>query len=156
MTMPTDPGDAEGAVFLRSMGEHLPLADSSFDAAILCETLDHCLDPGAVIGEARRVLKPEGILGIMQNVQAPGHRTGVPLRRRVRVGLGRLRSRLGGRRRLDAGKTKTCPLRAEDLIALVSSEMTIVSSDACDQVIFMRALKTQRASARAAGGETSR
>lgn len=136
-------------VLLRGVGEHLPLADSSLDAAILCETLDHCLDPAAVIRETRRVLKPGGILGIQQNVRNAKPPSDVPFHRRLRVSLGRLKSRLRGQFPIDAGRTKTCPLREEDLLEIVGSEVSIVSSTSCDQVVFMRALKQERPAARA-------
>jgi SAM-dependent methyltransferase len=43
-------------------GEHLPFADGSFRRVVSLGTLEHCLDSSAVVGEAARVLEPEGRL----------------------------------------------------------------------------------------------
>lgn len=48
--------------FVRGVGEHLPFADSSFDAVAAVWSLNHCARPAAVIAEARRVLAPGGLL----------------------------------------------------------------------------------------------
>ena len=42
----------------------LPYADSSFDAAFACAVLQHLASPPAALKELRRVLKPEGVIGI--------------------------------------------------------------------------------------------
>jgi SAM-dependent methyltransferase len=52
---------------LRTMlarAERLPLADDSFDAALMISMLHHCADPGAALEEAKRVLRPRGCLAI--------------------------------------------------------------------------------------------
>jgi len=41
-------------------GAHIPLDDSSVDSAMATEVLEHCPDPGAVLRETRRILKPGG------------------------------------------------------------------------------------------------
>ena len=130
-------GDPE-AVILRGVGERLPVADSFFDAVLLCQTLDHCLDPAKVVGEARRVLKPGGILGVMQSLRTASPAPQPPLAVRIRVGLGHLKSRLLGRNRVDDADTKTVPLDRAEVIALVQS-VTVL--DAClvqGQVVFLR------------------
>lgn len=43
----------------------LPFADSSFDAAFSCAVLQHLADPLAALKEIRRVLKPDGVIGIV-------------------------------------------------------------------------------------------
>ena len=43
----------------------LPYADGSFDAAFACAVLQHLAAPLAALKEMRRVLKPEGVIGIV-------------------------------------------------------------------------------------------
>lgn len=45
-------------------GDKIPLENASVDAAICTEVLEHCPDPGRVLREIHRVLKPEGFLFI--------------------------------------------------------------------------------------------
>ncbi|HVE76715.1 MAG TPA: class I SAM-dependent methyltransferase [Actinomycetota bacterium] len=42
-------------------GRSMPLADGSIDCALATEVLEHCPDPGAVLREVFRVLKPGGL-----------------------------------------------------------------------------------------------
>lgn len=42
--------------------QSLPFSDKSFDVAFCCETIEHVLDPVAVLTEARRVLVRGGVL----------------------------------------------------------------------------------------------
>lgn len=49
-------------VDLRWDGRKIPLADASVDSAMLTEVLEHCPEPWVVLKEARRVLKPGGVL----------------------------------------------------------------------------------------------
>jgi SAM-dependent methyltransferase len=131
-------GDAIPTVFFRGVGECLPLTDASFDTVLLCETLDHCLDPARVIGEARRVLKPGGLLGVMQSLHvAP------PLHAKLRASAGKLKSRLLGRWRPGDADTKTHPLRPDQLRALVSSQLLIDAETPCGSDLFLRAFKRE-------------
>jgi ubiquinone/menaquinone biosynthesis C-methylase UbiE len=50
--------------------EHLPFADGSFDAAVVCLTLCSVADPQAAIAELHRVLRPGGQLRFFEHVQA--------------------------------------------------------------------------------------
>jgi SAM-dependent methyltransferase len=43
-------------------GRVMPLRDSSIDSALATELFEHCPDPGLVMHEAVRVLKPTGVL----------------------------------------------------------------------------------------------
>jgi ubiquinone/menaquinone biosynthesis C-methylase UbiE len=45
--------------------QRLPLADASFDAAMLVSMLHHVEDPAAALGEAQRILRPGGRLAVM-------------------------------------------------------------------------------------------
>lgn len=49
-------------VDLRWDGRKIPLKDASVDSAMLTEVLEHCPEPWVVLKEARRVLKPGGVL----------------------------------------------------------------------------------------------
>lgn len=42
-------------------GEELPAGDASFAVACCCDVLEHVTDPGRVVGEAARVLRPGGL-----------------------------------------------------------------------------------------------
>jgi SAM-dependent methyltransferase len=53
---------AQGSNFVNSMAEKLPLADNSFDVALCYNMLDHVFDPGAIVREINRILKPGGYL----------------------------------------------------------------------------------------------
>jgi len=63
-----------GFPFLLGMAEFLPFQDDSFDSAICIATLDHVGDPAMVISESLRVLRPGGVLGIMNKGEIEGGR----------------------------------------------------------------------------------
>lgn len=50
--------------FAQAMGEWLPFCDRSFSACLLMSSLDHTYKMELVIGEARRILKENGLLFI--------------------------------------------------------------------------------------------
>ena len=52
----------EGLVNVVAVGEGLPFRSDSFDLALCTQVLNYTSDPGLVIGEIRRVLKPNGAL----------------------------------------------------------------------------------------------
>ncbi|WP_199565849.1 class I SAM-dependent methyltransferase [Spongiactinospora rosea] len=66
------------------VAEHLPVADQSVDAVVLCMVLCSLPDVGAALAEARRVLKPGGQVRLLEHGRA-----GTP---------GRLPQRAGRRR----------------------------------------------------------
>jgi arsenite methyltransferase len=54
--------DTAGLAFSRADGHDLPFPDASFDAAACISVLEFCQDPGRVLVEIRRVLRPGGRL----------------------------------------------------------------------------------------------
>ncbi|MFO8080686.1 MAG: methyltransferase domain-containing protein [Armatimonadota bacterium] len=50
---------------VQGVGELLPMADDSFDAALLMGVLDHARSTSEVLDEAARVLRPGGVLGVL-------------------------------------------------------------------------------------------
>jgi SAM-dependent methyltransferase len=55
----------KGLATMSADAQYLPLADESFDAAMLVSMLHHVADPAAAIGEAQRILRPGGRLAVM-------------------------------------------------------------------------------------------
>lgn len=49
-------------VILGDVDQQLPFGDSGFDAVVMKDLLEHVQNPGAVVGEARRVLRPGGLI----------------------------------------------------------------------------------------------
>jgi SAM-dependent methyltransferase len=54
--------------FVVGVGEHLPFRSACFDVVLSATTLDHVVDPGASLREARRVLRSEGRVALWMGV----------------------------------------------------------------------------------------
>lgn len=55
-------------VFVRGVGEQLPLANRSADAVLMLRSWNHLRDPARAVAEAARVLRPGGQLVVVDNV----------------------------------------------------------------------------------------
>lgn len=65
------------AYYLSAVAEQLPLPDSSIDAALAALVLCSVRDPARAASELRRVLRPNGVLLVLEHVRAePGSLTG--------------------------------------------------------------------------------
>ena len=62
-TWPAEPGGAP-LDYVEAPGASLPLPDRTFDVVYCQQGLQHMADPFAALREMRRVLKPDGVLGI--------------------------------------------------------------------------------------------
>ncbi|MFZ2201991.1 MAG: class I SAM-dependent methyltransferase [Microgenomates group bacterium] len=51
-----------GHLALRADALHLPFADATFDAVLLLDVIEHIKDDSGVIKEAKRILKPGGVI----------------------------------------------------------------------------------------------
>ncbi len=133
--------DAGGtpARFVRGVGERLPFADGSFESALICETLDHAREPARIIDEARRVLKPNGVLAVMQSVKL--FEPLPPLRVRARHMLGRIKRLLSGSQAPRDADTKMRILSQNELARLVGDRLVVESGITSGSVMFMRALR---------------
>lgn len=56
-----------GVTYIRGDAHALPVADGTFDLAYARYLLEHVADPGAVLAEMRRVLRPGGRVAVMEN-----------------------------------------------------------------------------------------
>ncbi len=51
-----------GLGFIQGLAEQVPLPDMAAQGVVVKEVIDHCFDPTKVFAEARRLLKPGGVL----------------------------------------------------------------------------------------------
>lgn len=131
-----DPMPVPGVALVRGVGERLPVAEAAFDAVLVCETLDHALDPARVLGEARRALRPGGLLALLQSVHVDA--PPAPLALRLRVAAGRLKGRLAGTLAPDDEDTKMHAFTATALRALVSHAFTVEDTVLRGGSLFLR------------------
>lgn len=59
------PAVADHVVYLGSPGEHIPLPSDVADIVVIENALDHVTDPGDVLDEIHRLLKPGGLLWVL-------------------------------------------------------------------------------------------
>jgi SAM-dependent methyltransferase len=57
--------------FVRGVGEHMPFRDNSFDAVLSFWSLNHVADPDRAVAEAARVVRPGGLVLLVQEDQEP-------------------------------------------------------------------------------------
>jgi SAM-dependent methyltransferase len=88
------PHDISG-VDVIATADSVPFEDASFDCVICTEVLEHCPNPGAVLGEIRRVLKPGGRLFLTTPFIAPLHEMPYDFYRYTPSALRELASRQG-------------------------------------------------------------
>ncbi len=139
--------------FVQGVGEHLPFGGSTFDCVTTMATLDHCLSPGDVVEECRRVLKDSGRLFIHLQVT----------RSDVRFKTGRLlhylrnldfRSLFSSLRQnvgaIGPSKGESCAeyghvhsFTERSLLGLVSRSLTVEKSKCIDQDMFIVAGKNR-------------
>lgn len=139
-------------VLVRGVGERLPFASCVFDGVMICETLDHALDPARVLDEASRVLKAAGVLAVMQSVREPSA-PAVAWRVRARATAGRFKARLLGRSLppSDDG-TKMRALRADEVEEAVRRLTAPPVARIAEGTLYLRAVKPAAAVLRAERG----
>jgi SAM-dependent methyltransferase len=60
------PRRGEGAVhFIAADAADLPFVDAAFDGVVMFSTLHHFVDPAAVLGRLRRLVKPDGFIAVV-------------------------------------------------------------------------------------------
>ncbi|MGI5818447.1 MAG: methyltransferase domain-containing protein [Armatimonadota bacterium] len=55
---------------VQGVGELLPFAGGSFDVVLMMGSIDHARSPAEVLSEGARVLRPGGLLGVLQSISA--------------------------------------------------------------------------------------
>lgn len=131
-----DPMPVPGIPLVRGVGERLPVVEGAFDAVLVCETLDHALEPARVLREARRALRPGGLLALLQSVHVAAPPP--PLALRLRVAAGRLKGRLAGTLAPDDEDTKMHAFDPPALRALVSEAFAVEEAVVRGGSLFLR------------------
>lgn len=76
-------------------GTRMPLEDHSVDTVLLFEVLEHCEHPGVVLGEIKRVLKPDGLLIFSVPLVNPLHGLPFDFQRFTPLGIKTLLAKTG-------------------------------------------------------------
>jgi ubiquinone/menaquinone biosynthesis C-methylase UbiE len=137
-----------GFPFLLGMAEYLPFRDNSFDSAVCIATLDHVGDPAMVISESLRILRPGGVLGIMNKGEIEGGRLA---RYYVYLRLGLRKLRYGNIEGLKRGLLEVVTGAEDDfhmhhfdrdsLSTLCASGFQHIDTQMVGNTLFLRAIK---------------
>jgi ubiquinone/menaquinone biosynthesis C-methylase UbiE len=130
------------------MAEYLPFRDNSFDSAVCIATLDHVGDPAMVISESLRILRPGGVLGIMNKGEIEGGRLA---RYYVYLRLGLRKLRYGNIAGLKRGLLEVVTGAEDDfhmhhfdrdsLSTLCASGFQHIDTQMVGNTLFLRAIK---------------
>ena len=133
------PRPAEPPRIVQAVGEALPFCAASFDVVLVMGSLDHCRDAERLVAEARRVLRPGGMIGVLQGVGRSAGACGLGrsiLRRAASVG-----SRGIGARR--AAATHLRSFTSESLRELVGRWFEVRDAKIVEGRAFMKAVKAE-------------
>ncbi|MBS0461925.1 MAG: class I SAM-dependent methyltransferase [Proteobacteria bacterium] len=108
-------------------GARLPFLDDSFDSVLLLEVLEHVAQPGAVLTEIRRVLKPGGVLLLSMPFLYPLHDAPHDYQRYTAPGLAHTLDQAG--LTCDPPVARGVGFRAVALLAAIACAEVVV--DAC-------------------------
>ena len=116
--LPARVAEAQVPVEIVNAGaESLPFPDGSFDAAVSAFVLCSVGDPAAVLGEIRRVLKPNGKLVVLEHVRGEGRTA------RWQHRLTPLHRKLAGNCHLDRDTKTTVAAAGFDVTALEPTDL---------------------------------
>lgn len=65
-----------GFAFVQGVGEYLPFRNHTFDHILYATSLDHIIDPHRSLADAHRCLKPDGVISLWIDSQAPDFNSG--------------------------------------------------------------------------------
>ncbi|MEA3401992.1 MAG: methyltransferase domain-containing protein [Armatimonadota bacterium] len=117
---------------IQAVGEHLPFRDDALEVGLIAGSLDHCLQPETVLGQARRVLRPGARFGLLQGVSEPQTEGGLGGLMRSIVGA------LAGDSAGSARRTHLHTFSADAIRALVGQHFDVEESVEDNGRVFIR------------------